>query len=101
MGVNRGRQAWILLPQRLTEILGAGEGEAVFDWSVSDHAMKTSQSNNTIIAPVFEAGDALFFDHFLLHRTQYGHDFIRPRYAIETWFFGEKNFPSNQVPLSW
>ena len=100
-GGESGAPGMDLLPQRLTEILSEGEGEAIFDWSVSDHAMKTSQSNNTIIAPVFEAGDALFFDHFLLHRTQYGNDFIRPRYAIETWFFGEKNFPSNQVPLSW
>jgi hypothetical protein len=100
-GGESGAPGMDLLPQRLTEILGAGEGEAVFDWSVSDHVMKTSQSKNAVIAPVFEAGDALFFDHFLLHRTQYGNDFIRPRYAIETWFFGEKNFPRNQVPLSW
>jgi hypothetical protein len=100
-GGESGAPGMDLLPQRLTEILGAGEGEAVFDWSVSDHAMKNSQSKNAIIAPIFEAGDALFFDHFLLHRTQYGNNFIRPRYAIETWFFGEKNFPRNQVPLSW
>jgi hypothetical protein len=100
-GGESGAPGMDLLPQRLTEILGEGEGGAVFDWSVSDHAMKMSQSKNAIIAPVFEAGDALFFDHFLLHRTQYGNDFIRPRYAIETWFFGERNFPSNQVPLSW
>jgi len=100
-GGDSGAPGMDLLPQRLFKILGAGEGEAVFNWSVSDHAMRTPQSDNAITAPVFEAGDALFFDHFLLHRTQYGHDFIRPRYAIETWFFGAKNFPSNQVPLSW
>ena len=100
-GGDSGAPGMDLLPQRLTEILGAGKGEAVFDWSVSDQAMKTSQSTNAVIAPVFEAGDALFFDHFLLHRTQYDNDFIRSRYAIETWFFGEKNFPRNQVPLSW
>ena len=100
-GGESGAPGMDLLPQRLTKILGAGEGEAVFDWSVSDDAMTTSQSSHEITTPVFEAGDALIFDHFLLHRTQYGGDFIRPRYAIETWFFGSKNFPSNQVPLSW
>jgi len=100
-GGGSGAPGMDLLPQRLFKVLGAGEGGAVFDWSVSDHAMRTPQTENAITAPVFKAGDALFFDHFLLHRTQSGHDFIRPRYAIETWFFGAKNFPSNQVPLSW
>ena len=100
-GGESGAPGMDLLPQRLTKILGAGEDDAVFDWSVSEGAMTTSQFRNEITAPVFEAGDALFFDHFLLHRTQYGGEFIRPRYAIETWFFDSKNFPSNQVPFSW
>jgi hypothetical protein len=51
--------------------------------------------------PVFNAGDAFFFDHFYLHRTQYRTDFTKLRYAVETWFFGASSFPKNQIPLAW
>ena len=100
-GGQSGAPGMDILPYRLTDILGAGEEGAIFDWSVGDKAVKERLGAGKTEAPLFEAGDALFFDHFLLHRTQHGEDFIRPRYAIETWFFDSKNFPENQVPLRW
>lgn len=95
-GGETGAPGMDVVPQRLYGIASA-EG-AQFEWSVSDsHAKQGSEP----IAPVFNAGDAFFFDHFYLHRTQFREDFSKVRYAIETWFFGETTFPKNQIPLSW
>ena len=88
-----------VVPKRLYGI-GSAEG-ASFDWSVSDEMVQGGAFGTPPIAPVFNAGDAFFFDHLYLHRTQAGVDFDKVRYAIETWFFGAGNFPKNQVPLSW
>jgi hypothetical protein len=61
--------------------------------------------------PIFEAGDALIFDHMCLHGTATDNHMTKGRYAIETWFFApstygamksqvEKGYsPGDQVPL--
>ena len=85
-----------VVPQRLHGIASA-EG-AQFEWSVSDSHVNQS---STTLAPVFNSGDAFFFDHLYLHRTQYLPEFNKLRYAIETWFFGSTAFPKNQIPLAW
>lgn len=88
-----------VLPRRLNQIASA-QG-ALFDWSVSPDQVSKSYDGVQTVSPVFEPGDALFFDHFFLHRTQYGKEFNRTRYAIESWFFGENGFSENQTPLAW
>ena len=40
-----------------------------------------------IVSPVFEPGDAVFFDQFLLHRTGIKPGMTEDRYALESWFF--------------
>lgn len=95
-GGETGAPGMDVVPQRLFGIASA-EG-AQFEWSVSDSHV--NQSNSTV-APEFNSGDAFFFDHYFLHRTQYRPDFGQLRYAIETWFFGSSAFPKNQIPLSW
>ena len=97
-GGETGAPGLDIIPRRLTEIASA-EG-AQFDWSVSD-SLASNFSGCKPVMPVFEAGDAFFFDHFYLHRTQYRTDFTKLRYAIETWFFGASSFPKNQIPLKW
>ena len=98
-GGDSGAPGMDVLPKRLKEIVSS-DG-AVFNWSVSDGEINQSFGEESIISPVFNAGDAFFFDHFYLHRTQYRESFSRLRYAIETWFFGASNFPKNQIPLQW
>jgi len=98
-GGTTGAPGMDLVPRRLNQIASA-EG-AQFDWSVSDAMVGSKHAANGPVAPVFEVGDALFFDHFYLHRTQFREDFTKLRYAVETWFFGESAFPKNQIPLSW
>jgi len=51
------------------------------------------------VRPLFEPGDAIFFDHFNLHRTAYGANITQKRYAIECWFFARSAYPEEQIPL--
>ena len=100
-GGDSGAPGLDFLPVRLREIVGAGEEDAALSWSVGDGAVTRKFTGDKLVSPIFEPGDAFFFDHFLLHRTQFLEEFTRLRYAIETWFFGANNFPKNQVPLAW
>ncbi|NND69912.1 MAG: hypothetical protein HKN19_20140, partial [Halioglobus sp.] len=96
-GGTTGAPGMDVVPRRLYGLASA-EG-AQFEWSVSDSHVQGD--GNEPVAPEFGAGDAFFFDHLFLHRTQYRADFINTRYAIETWFFGATTFPKNQIPLAW
>lgn len=98
-GATTGAPGLDVVPQRLYEIVSA-EG-AQFNWSVSDSLVTGDFAENQPLMPEFNAGDAFFFDHFYLHRTQYRADFTKLRYAVETWFFGASSFPKNQIPLAW
>jgi hypothetical protein len=98
-GGETGAPGMDIVPQRLHTIASA-EG-ATFDWSVSDEYVNKRFSATPPVAPVFKAGDAFFFDHLYLHRTQFREDFTALRYAIETWFFGVSTFPKDQIPLAW
>jgi hypothetical protein len=98
-GGDTGAPAMDVVPQRLYDIASA-EG-AQFNWSVSDSLVAGQFAAIRSMVPHFNPGDAFFFDHFYLHRTQYRTDFTKLRYAVETWFFGASSFPKNQIPLAW
>lgn len=99
-GGTTGAPGLDVVPQRLYDIASA-EG-AQFNWSVSDSLVTDRfAENQAVLMPEFNAGDAFFFDHLYLHRTQYREDFTKLRYAVETWFFGATSFPKNQIPLVW
>lgn len=98
-GGETGAPGMDVIPQRLYRIASADGAD--FDWSVSDEHVRSGAQHFAPVAPVFNAGDAFFFDHFYLHRTQFRQDFTRSRYAIESWFFGETTFPKSQIPVAW
>lgn len=98
-GGETGAPGMDVVPQRLHQVSSA-DG-ATFDWSVSDELVRSGAFNSGPLAPVFNAGDAFFFDHLYLHRTQFRKDFTKLRYAIETWFFGATTFPKSQIPIAW
>jgi len=98
-GGETGAPGMDVVPQRLYKIASA-DG-ATFDWSISDEHVRGGAFKRLPVAPVFNAGDAFFFDHFYVHRTQYREDFTKLRYAVETWFFGATTFPKEQVPVAW
>lgn len=98
-GGATGAPGMDVIPRRLYKIASADGAD--FEWSVSDDHVRSGAISNITTAPVFNAGDAFFFDHFYLHRTQFREDFTRPRYAIESWFFGASTFPKSQIPVAW
>ena len=98
-GGETGAPGMDVVPLRLMDIVPSDGAQ--FDWSVSDSQASEGLGGGKPLKPVFNEGDAFFFDHFFLHRTQYRTDFTKIRYAIETWFFGETSFPKNQIPLAW
>lgn len=100
-GGDSGAPSMDVVSKRLRHIVGADTGDGIFEWSVGEKSLAGVLADADIVTPQFEPGDVFFFDHFLIHRTQHADQFTAPRYAIETWFFGEKNFPANQVPLRW
>lgn len=98
-GADSGAPGMDVISARLNQLVSS-EG-ATFNWSVSDERARFGFGTLRPDAPLFHVGDAFFFDHLHLHRTQSGLDFIRQRYAIETWFFGSTTFPKDQVPIQW
>ena len=50
--------------------------------------------------PIFEPGDAIFFDELFLHQTGSDPAMPRPRYAVENWFFGGSSFPAEYAPVA-
>ena len=98
-GGESGAPGMDVVPQRLYKIASAAG--ATFDWSVSDAHVRSGAFKGPPLAPVFNSGDVFFFDHLYLHRTQYRTDFTKPRYAVESWFFGATTFPKEQIPVAW
>ncbi len=88
-----------VVPKRMDAIAETGTEGAAFDWSVGQGTVDRVAGSAPIIRPVFAPGDALLFDEMFLHRTGVGEMMSRPRYAIESWFFGASAYPVDQVPL--
>lgn len=88
-----------IVPKRFDGIVEPGGENAFFKWSLSDQDVAAAAGSAGIVRPEFGAGDALLFDHRLVHRTATSPDMVNPRHAIEAWFFGPSAFPAGQLPL--
>ena len=91
-----------LLPTRLEHYLATNTEEAALDYTISrlkvDEA--AADAGTTVVRPIFEPGDALFFDEKFLHQTGSDASMRNPRYAIENWFFGGSAFPEEYAPVA-
>lgn len=95
-GPGTGRPAIDLVPRRFP-LLPPGEG-AAFTWSLTEQAVRAAAPDAPVASPVFRAGDAIFFDEVLPHRTSVGLD-LGERYAIESWFVAPSTYPERHVPV--
>lgn len=82
-----------LVPQRVDHIVETGADGAVFHWTVAPDTLARDLGDPPVIRPEFARGDALLFDHYLVHRTANRSDLPNKRYAIETWFFAPSAYP--------
>jgi hypothetical protein len=88
-----------VVPVRLERLLPTGEPGTYFTWTVSPETISRELPHVTVWRPEFEAGDVLFFDHLLLHRTAAEPQMPGVRYAIESWFFAPSMYPHASTPL--
>lgn len=76
-----------------------GTRGAMFDWVVGPELVQELARETPVRVPRFAPGDALFFDHYNLHRTQCCERQTALRYAVESWFFAASRAPAKQMPL--
>jgi hypothetical protein len=81
------------------KIYETGTHGADFDWTVGQGLVDEISQRFPVIRPHFSAGDAVFFDHYNLHRTGFGLEDRENRYAVESWFFSASTAPEKQQPL--
>ena len=86
--------------RRLDAIVPTGTDGARFDWSVGP-AKVEELAPGAVVRPVFAPGDALLFDHFMLHRTGVHDGMTRDRYAVEAWFAAPSSYPADQVGVAY
>jgi hypothetical protein len=89
-----------IVPRRLNEIVATTTDEAVLSYQVSQSKAEEAAGDKKIARPIFEPGDALFFDELFLHATGSDPSMPKPRYAIESWFFGGSAFPQEYGPIA-
>jgi hypothetical protein len=89
-----------LVPRRLDKIVIEYEEMLFVDLTRERAAEAAAAGGVEIVRPVFEPGDALFFDEMFLHQTGSDPSMPNPRFAIESWFFGAHGFPADYAPLA-
>ena len=89
-----------LVPRRLEHHVATQTDEAMMPNQVSQRVAEEAAGGLPILRPAFQPGDALLFDELFLHKTASDPRMRRPRYAVESWFFGGSGFPENYVPLA-
>jgi hypothetical protein len=89
-----------IVPRRLDGIVATATDEAILDYQVSQAKAEEAAGDRPITRPIFEPGDALFFDELFLHQTGSDPSMPKPRFAIESWFFGGSAFPGEYGPLA-
>jgi hypothetical protein len=87
-----------LVPRRLDEIVI--EHGAMLDVELTRRRAQEAAGDIDIVRPIFEPGDALFFDEMFLHQTGSDPSMPKPRFAIESWFFAATAFPADYAPLA-
>ena len=89
-----------LVPRRLEHLVTTQTDEAVLPIQASQAAVEAAAGPAAIIRPIFEPGDALFFDELFMHQTASDPSMPNPRFAIESWFFGVSGFPGDYAPVA-
>jgi hypothetical protein len=89
-----------IVPRRMDRLLKGGPEGTFFEIHIPPESVEEAAGDTGTMRPIFEPGDALFFDELFLHQTGSDPAMPKPRYAIESWFFGPSAFPSKYVPLA-
>jgi hypothetical protein len=98
---NCGRTApgMDVVTRRVDRVVETGTEGAMLDWTIAPDVVERTAGEVGISRPEFGPGDALLFDHLLLHSTAVDPGMTDERHAMETWFFGPSAYPDGQIPL--
>jgi Phytanoyl-CoA dioxygenase (PhyH) len=88
-----------MVRSRIPNVVETGTHGAAYDWSVGHGLAVELAQGRPIESPVFQPGDAVFFDQLFLHRTEGRPGLTKDRYAIESWFFAPSTYPTDWGPL--
>lgn len=88
-----------IVAKRFDRIVDTGTPGSYFDWDVAPDVVEKERAGSPIVSPVFRAGDAVFFDQMLLHRTSIKPGMTRDRYALESWFFTPLSLPTHYAGI--
>ncbi|MDH5238198.1 MAG: phytanoyl-CoA dioxygenase family protein [Acidimicrobiia bacterium] len=88
-----------MIPRRLDRILSTGGDGQAFDWTVTPDNVEAFTGGAPVVYPEFEAGDALFFDDWLLHATGTRPGMTEDRYGVEAWFFASSHAVERWIPI--
>jgi hypothetical protein len=80
-----------VVARRLDRLAPTGSHGAWLDWTVGPD-MVEQVAPGAVVRPIFEAGDALIFDHMNLHRTAVDPGMPNDRYAVEAWFLAPSTY---------
>jgi hypothetical protein len=89
-----------ILPRRLDDYVATATDEAVLNYTISQRQVEQTAGDTPVIRPIFDPGDALFFDERFLHQTGSDPSMPNPRYAVENWLFGASGFPAEYAPVA-
>jgi len=89
-----------IVPRRLDDLVATDTEGTRLRNQVSDEIAEQAAEGVGIVRPIFEPGDALLFDELFLHKTGSDPEMPKPRYALESWFFGPSAFPGRYSPLA-
>ena len=89
-----------VVPIRLHDFVTTQTEEATLEMQVSQTKAEQAAGERGVLRPIFEPGDALLFDELFLHKTGSDPSMPKPRYALESWFFGGSTFPSAYAPIA-
>ena len=88
-----------IVPRRLG-LLPAGVEGTNFPIQILESTVEEAAGDDGVLRPIFEPGDALLFDEVFLHKTGSDPQMPKPRYALESWFFGRSAFSSEYAPVA-
>jgi hypothetical protein len=76
------------IPRRMEAII-----EPDLKFGLKAETMDSVAARETIAAPIYEPGDAVLFDEYLVHRTKAGPATQGIRYSVESWMFAPSGHP--------
>jgi hypothetical protein len=89
-----------IVAKRFEGVIATQREGAEFDWTIPA-ATVDEIAPGLVHRPVFAAGDAMIFDHLLVHRTARDAAMRSNRYAIEAWFSTTSKYPASAIPIAY